>query len=100
MLDEYIYNLPKYYTMMELMFLKELMLTKQVHQEDDICHYWYLLNYGSKFQPNACNRCNQLLLVSINLSDIAVLNIKGSNYHYIISLISKVEAINLMEMLI
>ena len=22
----------------------------------DICHYWYFLNYGFKFQPNACNR--------------------------------------------
>ena len=36
LLDEYIYNLPKYYTMMELMFLKELMSIKQVHQKSVI----------------------------------------------------------------
>ena len=33
----------------------------------------------------------------MTLSDIAVLNIKGSNYRCIISLISKNEAINLMQ---
>ena len=33
----------------------------------------------------------------MNLSDIAILNIKGSDYRIIISLISKNEAINLMQ---
>ena len=32
-----------------------------------------------------------LLIISINLSNIAILNIKGSDYRYIISLISKNE---------
>ena len=36
-------------------------------------------------------------MMSINLSDIAILNIKGSDYRCIISLISKNEAINLMQ---
>ena len=36
-------------------------------------------------------------MMSINLSNIAILNIKGSNYYCIISLISKNEAINLMQ---
>ena len=35
--------------------------------------------------------------MSVNLSDIAILNIKGSDYCSIISLISKNEAINLMR---
>ena len=34
--------------------------------------------------------------MSINLSDIATLNIKGSNYCCIISLISKIKAMNLL----
>ena len=33
----------------------------------------------------------------MNLSDIAILNIKGSNYRYTVSLISKDEAIKLMQ---
>ena len=53
--------------MIELMFLKELMLIKQV--------------------------CQKIL----NLSDIAILNIKGSDYCCVISLISKNEAINLLQ---
>ena len=36
-------------------------------------------------------------MMSINLSDIVILNIKGSDYCCIISLISKNETINLME---
>ena len=43
----------------------------------DICHYWYFLNYSFKFQSNICNRCHDLLITSTNLSDIAILNIKG-----------------------
>ena len=66
-------------------------------KECDVCHYWYFLNYSFKFQANDCNRCHDLLMMSMNLSDIAVLNIKGSDDSCIISLISKNEAIKLLE---
>ena len=66
-------------------------------KECDICHYWYFLNNSFKFQPNVCNRCHDLLIWSTNLSDIAILNIKGSDSRCIIGLISKNEAINLMQ---
>ena len=36
-------------------------------------------------------------MMSMNLSDIAVLNIKGSDYCCIISLISKNDALNLLQ---
>ena len=36
------------YIMIELMFLKELMLIKQVNQKSDICDYWDFLNKGFK----------------------------------------------------
>ena len=65
--------------------------------ECDICHYRYFLNYSFKFQPNVCNRCHDLLMTSLNLSYIAILNIKGSDYCCIISLISKNEAIKSMQ---
>ena len=66
-------------------------------KECHIFHYWYFLNYSFKFQPNVCNRCHYLLMMSINLSDIAILNRKDSDYRCIISLISKNEAIKLMQ---
>ena len=56
-----------------------------------------MLNYSFEFQTNVCNRCHDLLMMFINLSDIAILNIKGSDYHCIISLISKNETIKLSK---
>ena len=63
----------------------------------NICHYWYLSNYSFKFQSNVCNRCHDLSKIFLNLSDIAMSNIKDSDYCCIISLISKNEAINLLQ---
>ena len=49
------------------------------------------------FQSYVCNGCHDLLMMSMNLSDIAILNTKGTDYCCIISGISKSEAINLMH---
>ena len=65
-------------------------------KECDICHY-YFLKKGFKFQPNICNRCHDLLLLSVNLSDIAILKIKSADYCCITSVIGKNETINLMQ---
>ena len=38
----------------ELTFLKELMLIRQANRnviECNICHYWHFLNEGFKFKP-------------------------------------------------
>ena len=66
-------------------------------KECDICRYWYFLNKGFKPQPNICNKCRDLLKMSMKLSNITILNIKGLDYCCIISGISKNEAINLMQ---
>ena len=66
-------------------------------KECDICHYWYFLNKDFKFQPNVCNRHDDLLMMSMKLSGIAILKLKGSDYCSIISRISKSEAMNLMQ---
>ena len=71
--------------------------TTGASQECDICHHWYFLNYSLKFQPNVCNRCHDLLMMSVNLSEIAILKIKSSDYRCIISLISKNEAIKSLQ---
>ena len=66
-------------------------------EECDICQYWYFLSKGFKFQPNVCNRCHDLLMMSMDLSDIAILNIKSTGYGCIISGISKSKTVNLMQ---
>ena len=59
-------------------------------KECDICHYWYFLNKGFKFQPNVCNRCHDLLMMPKSLSNITIINTKCSRYYCIIRGISKV----------
>ena len=66
-------------------------------KECDICHYWYFLNKEFKFQSYVSNRCHDLVMMCMKLSDIAILNIKGAEYCCIISGISKNEAIKLIE---
>ena len=78
------------------MFLKQLILIKQANQECDISHYWYFLNKGFTFQPYVCNRCHNLLM-SMNLSNIAVLKFKNTDYCGIITGISKSKAIKLLQ---
>ena len=87
----------KCYISIELMFVKEQMFIKQVHQKSVIFVTIYFLNYSFKFQSNVCNRCHNLLTMSMKLSDIAISNIRGSNYRCIVSLVSENEAINLMQ---
>ena len=50
-----------------------------------------------KFQPYVCNRCHDLLMISMNLSNVAILNIKGSDCCPIISGISSNELIDVMQ---
>ena len=40
-------------------------------KECDICYYWHFLNKGFNFQPHTCNGCHDVLIMSMNLSDIA-----------------------------
>ena len=66
-------------------------------KECDICHYWYFLRYSFILLPNVGNRCHDLSMMSMNLSNIDILSIKGFDYHCIISLITKNEVRNLMQ---
>ena len=49
----------------------------------------YFLSKGFNFQPFVCNKCHDLLMMSINLSNIATLDNEGSDYRCIISGIAK-----------
>ena len=66
-------------------------------KECEICHYWYFLNKGFKFQTTFCNGCHYLLIMSMNPCNVDILNIKGSDCRCIISGISKIETIKLQN---
>ena len=56
----------------------------------------YFLDKWFKFQPHVCNSCHDLLTISMNLSELAILIIKD-DYHCIISGISNSDAIKLLR---
>ena len=57
----------------------------------------YFSDKGFKFQPAVCNMCHDVLKMSMNVNDIAILNVHGVNYHCIINGIIKCETINLLK---
>ena len=63
----------------------------------DIYHHWYFLDKGFKFQLDVCNGCHDVLMISINLIDIAILNIGSANYQCIINRMRKSKTVNLTE---
>ena len=80
------------------MFLKKLMLIRQANQKSVMfVTIGIFFSKYFQFQPNVCNRCHDLLMMSINLSSVAILNIKVSDCRCIVSGISKSEATNLMQ---
>ena len=65
-------------------------------ESENICHYWHFLNKGFKFQSYVSNKCSDLVTIYMNLSNVAILDIKGTGCRCIIIKISKIEAINLL----
>ena len=101
-----IYNRIRYLVLFDCGGFDKICLSKKSSVKHSFNHnfakigidsYRSLPKYSFKFHPNVCNSSHDLLMMSINLSDIAILNIKGSDYRCIISLISKNEAIKLMK---
>ena len=81
--------------MIEFTFLKELILIKPIHQKIVIfVTIGIFLNDGFKFQPNVFNGCHDVLMISMNLSNITIWNINSAYYHCITTGISKSDAIN------
>ena len=65
-------------------------------KERIICHYFFF-NNGFEFQDSVCNGYHDLSLLSVNISDIAIITAKNDNCHCIIHNISKSEANNLLK---
>ena len=66
-------------------------------KECTICRYQFFLDKGFNFKLSVCNGCHDILMMSMNLNDIAISNIHGVNYRCIINGISKSEAVNLLQ---
>ena len=60
-------------------------------KEYNICHYWYYLDKGFSFQTSVWNSYHDLLMISINLEDIAILNIPDVDSIALLSELAKVK---------
>ena len=75
------------------------------NKEYTVYHYWYFKHLSIlsilrfKFQKSFCNHCHYLLMLSLNISDITIITVKGIDYNCIISDNSKSDTILLLESL-
>ena len=53
--------------------------------------------FGFKLQVDVCNRCYDVLMISMNLSNITILNIHGVNYRCTVNGIDKSETVSLLQ---
>ena len=48
-------------------------------KECELCHYWFLKDFGFKFEEYVCNRCHDLLKMAYSLKNIVILSAKGTS---------------------
>ena len=61
-----------------------------------ICHYWFF-NDGFKFRDYVCNGCHDLTMLSVNISDIAIITVEDVDYCCIVYDIRKSGVIILLK---
>ena len=71
--------------------------TKSNKSRECMSYRHWLFNHGFKFQDYACNGCYDLVILSVNISDIAIITVKNFDYCCIIYNISKSEAIDWLK---
>ena len=97
----YIYILYIYYHILYILFRidlsKEIDFTKSKDSKECIvCHYWYF-HHRFKFQKSAYNDCYEILIISLEINNIAIIIVKGVDYRCIIHDINKSDTIHLLE---
>ena len=63
-------------------------------KERMLCHYWYFKDVGFKLELNICNKCHDVSMTVYRLKNIAMLNVKGVDFRYILCGISRDVAVN------
>ena len=79
---------------------KIIAVAKSNSRRECMVYRYRFFNHGFQYQDFVCNRCHNLLMECVNISDIALITVKGADYCCIIHGISKSESINLLENLV
>ena len=59
-----------------------------------ICSYWYFKDIGYNFEAYFCNGCNDMSMMTYQLENIAILNLKGVEYRCLLWNITRNDSIN------
>ena len=59
-----------------------------------IFHYWYFLNLNYAYEPEVCNGCHNILMITYELENIAIPNVKGVDYWCVLWNITRNDAAN------
>ena len=49
-------------------------------KECKICYYWYLKDFGFRYEPHLCNGCYGLLQKAVSFNNIAIVYVESSAY--------------------
>ena len=71
--------------------------SKRHRSKECMISYYSFSNHGFILHGSVCNGCHDLTILSLNISDIAIITVKNVDYCCIIHNISKSEAINLLK---
>ena len=66
-------------------------------KECSTCHYWYFLDKYFNREPYFCNDCNDMMMKAVSFKDVAIGTAKGKSYRINFSVMSKNDAINLLN---
>ena len=80
--------------MKEFTFLKELILISWINQYLSLMVF---LDNNFNYEPYICNGCHGLMQKAMNLNDVAIVSIKGSDDRIYFWYMTKNEAINLLN---
>ena len=76
---------------LKIRYYKGIDLAKSSNSKECMsCNYWFF-NHVFQFQDSVFNGSHDLTLLSVNISDIAIITVKNIDYCYIIHNISKSE---------
>ena len=62
-----------------------------------LCHCWYFKDVEFNFEPHVCNKCHDILMTAYELKNIAMLNVKGVDFRFILWGFNKDEAVNRLD---
>ena len=70
---------------------------KNLSKECDICHYWYFKDICFKYERYLCSGCHDLMQKAMGFNNIAIIYVKENAYRIHFWLMSKNDAINIMN---